>query len=106
MTKYLEESDTGSIAIPGYVSMGHFAKSSPLFLSSSFNVTSFPFATNLIRPVHDGSARFQSAALTSIIKVTVYLSLIRFCGRFSFRKQEKNYFVHTYILDYLNVEEY
>lgn len=62
-TKYREESVTGSTAIPGYVSIGHFANNSPEFLSSNLMKTSFPFETNLIRPVHDGSAKFQSAAL-------------------------------------------
>lgn len=45
--------------------MGHFAYNSPLFLSSSLIAHSFPFDTKRIRPVHAGSAKFQSAALKS-----------------------------------------
>lgn len=63
ITKYLELSDTASIATPGYVSMGQFANNAPDVLSSSFRLTVVPFATSRIRPVHVGSPRFQSAAL-------------------------------------------
>lgn len=63
MTKYLEESLTASIAIPGYASIGHLAYNSPEFLSSNFIASSLPLEINLIRPVHAGSAKFQSAAL-------------------------------------------
>ena len=62
-TKYLDESVTGSTAIPGYCSIGHLANSSPVILSSSFIVMLSPCDTNRIRPVQEGSCRFQSAAL-------------------------------------------
>lgn len=62
-TKYLEESLTASIAIPGYVSTGHLANNSPLTLSSNFRMHSVPLANRRIRPVQSGVDRFQSAAL-------------------------------------------
>lgn len=62
-TKYLDESDTDSSATPGYCSIGHLAKSSPLLRSSSLRVHASPTLTILKRPVQVGSARFQSAAL-------------------------------------------
>lgn len=74
-TKYLEESLTDSTEIPGYASIGHLANSSPVFLSSSLIASSFPLEINRILPVHDGSAKFQSAALlkTYIIGTIVIL---------------------------------
>lgn len=65
-TKYLDESVTGSTAIPGYCSIGHLANSSPVILSSSFIVMLSPCDTNRMRPVQEGSCRFQSAALWQI----------------------------------------
>lgn len=65
-TKYRDESVTGSTAIPGYCSMGHLANSSPVILSSSFIVMLSPCDTSRMRPVQDGSCRFQSAALWQI----------------------------------------
>jgi hypothetical protein len=49
--------------MPGYVSMGHLAKSSPLFLSSNLIAHSLPLEIKRMRPVQAGSAKFQSAAL-------------------------------------------
>lgn len=63
MTKYLEESATDSIETLGYCSIGHLANSSPLFRSSSLRIQESPTLTILMRPVHVGSDRFQSAAL-------------------------------------------
>lgn len=48
---------------PGYVSTGQFAYRFPVFLSSNFKLIETPFATNFIRPVHNGSDKFQLAAL-------------------------------------------
>lgn len=66
MTKYLLESDTDSTARPGYLSIGLFANNSPVILSSNFIIQSFPLATSLNLPVHDGWSKLQSAALMFI----------------------------------------
>lgn len=55
--------------MPGYVSMGHLAKSSPLFLSSNLIAHSLPLEIKRMRPVQAGSAKFQSAALQIITTV-------------------------------------
>lgn len=73
-TKYRDESVTGSTAIPGYCSMGHLANSSPVILSSNFIVMLSPCDTSRMRPVQEGSCRFQSAALWQIADRETYTS--------------------------------
>lgn len=63
ITKYRLESETVSKAGPGKQSIGHFAKSLPLALSSIFSMHWSPLLTNLRRPVQSGSSSFQSEAL-------------------------------------------
>lgn len=49
--------------LPGYVSTGQLAYKVPEFLSSNFKLHVAPLATNFMRPVHNGSDKFQLAAL-------------------------------------------
>lgn len=63
-TKYRDESDTASIAGPGYFSIGHWPKNCPVDFSSSFMKHLLPFAMNRRRQFQFGSSRFQSEALT------------------------------------------
>jgi hypothetical protein len=63
ITKYLAESDTLSMATLGNSSIGHAAKSSPVFLSSNFKFNLVFTATILSLPLQSGASNFQSAAL-------------------------------------------
>lgn len=75
ITKNRDESDTGSIASPGYASTGHFAYNWPEVLSSKYKIHRESFSTKRIRPHQSGTFKFQSAALYYEIKFISSISL-------------------------------